>query len=297
VTEIVVTLMRADGGERQRDAVRVRARHVVLAGGGINTPALLLRSKAPDPGGHIGRRTFLHPVTISPSVFEADVAGYSGAPQSIYSDHWNEPEANDGHIGFKLEVPPLHPVLIASTMTGFGAEHAGWMRRLGKAHVLIALMRDGFHEESVGGAVQLRADGSPVLDYPLSSYVMEGARRAMAIMAEIQFAAGAQLVSPFHEHARPVRTLAAAKAQIAQLAMRPPQAKIVSAHVMGGCGMAADDARGVTDDHGRVHNTDNLSVIDGSLFPTSVGANPQLSIYGLALRAATALAQQLGGPG
>ena len=293
-TEIVVTLMGKDGFERQRDAVRVRATHIVLAGGAINTPALLLRSKAPDPNRLIGTRTFLHPVTISPSLFDRTIDGYSGAPQSIYSDHWNEVDPNDGFIGFKLEVPPMHPVLIASSMIGMGADHASWMKRLRNAHVLIALTRDGFHPESVGGTVQLRDDGSPVLDYPLSRYVMEGLRRAMAIMAEIQFAAGAQIVAPFHEKGTPVRTLAAAKAQIAALEMKPPQAKVVSAHVMGGCAMAADDTRGVTDSHGRLHHVDNVSVIDGSLFPTSIGANPQLSIYGLASRAATALAKTLG---
>ncbi|MDO2018903.1 GMC family oxidoreductase N-terminal domain-containing protein, partial [Escherichia coli] len=40
--------------------IRVRARHYVLSGGGINTPAILLRSKAPDPSQRVGKRTFLH---------------------------------------------------------------------------------------------------------------------------------------------------------------------------------------------------------------------------------------------
>ena len=38
---------------------------------------------------------------------------------------------------------------------------------------------------------------------------------------------------------------------------------------------------------------DNLSVHDGSLFPTSIGANPQLSIYGLVNKLATQLAKRL----
>jgi choline dehydrogenase-like flavoprotein len=40
---------------------------------------------------------------------------------------------------------------------------------------------------------------------------------------------------------------------------------------------------------------ENLSVHDGSLFPTSIGANPQLSIYGIVNRLAQGLAQRLGG--
>jgi choline dehydrogenase-like flavoprotein len=35
-------------------------------------------------------------------------------------------------------------------------------------------------------------------------------------------------------------------------------------------------------------------VLDGSLFPTSLGANPQLSIYAIAAKLATGLAQAIG---
>ncbi len=38
---------------------------------------------------------------------------------------------------------------------------------------------------------------------------------------------------------------------------------------------------------------ENHSVVDGSVFPTSIGANPQLSIYAMAARNATALARAL----
>jgi choline dehydrogenase-like flavoprotein len=62
---------------------------------------------------------------------------------------------------------------------------------------------------------------------------------------------------------------------------------------MGGCGMAADPQRGVVDSRGRHWQIANLSVHDGSLFPTSVGANPQLSIYGLVARNASLLAEAL----
>jgi choline dehydrogenase-like flavoprotein len=37
----------------------------------------------------------------------------------------------------------------------------------------------------------------------------------------------------------------------------------------------------------------DLSVHDGSLFPTSIGANPQLSIYGITARLASQLARSL----
>jgi hypothetical protein len=96
------------------------ARHYVLAAGAINSPAVLLRSESPDPHGHLGRRTFLHPVVLSAAVLEQKVAGWQGAPQSIYTDHFLHTEPIDGRMGFKLEAPPLHPVIFASTVAGFG---------------------------------------------------------------------------------------------------------------------------------------------------------------------------------
>lgn len=50
-------------------AIKIIAKHCVLAGGAINSPAVLLRSGAPDPHGRLGVRTFLHPVVMSSSIF------------------------------------------------------------------------------------------------------------------------------------------------------------------------------------------------------------------------------------
>lgn len=273
----------------------IAARHFVLAAGGINSPALLLRSQAPDPHGHLGRRTFLHPVVLSSAVMPAKVEGWQGAPQSVYSDHFLHTQAIDGPIGFKIEAPPLHPVLFAASTPGIGQEHADALRHFPNTHVLIALMRDGFHPDSPGGTVNLRADGSPVLDYPLTSFVMDGARRALLAMAELQFAAGARQVTPGHEMARPSASWAAAKAAIEALPMKPLLTKVVSAHVMGGCGAAARARDGVVGPEGVHWQLANLSVHDGSIFPTSIGTNPQLSIYGVVNRLAQGLARGLAG--
>jgi choline dehydrogenase-like flavoprotein len=69
--------------------------------------------------------------------------------------------------------------------------------------------------------------------------------------------------------------------------------RVMSAHVMGGCPMGPDPGRALVDENGRHHHVANLSVHDGSIFPTSIGANPQLSIYAQAARMATSLAADL----
>jgi choline dehydrogenase-like flavoprotein len=291
---LVCAALRDDGLTSSGATLTVRARHVVLAGGAINTPGILLRSEAPDPYERLGRRTFLHPTTVSAARMAQRVDGHAGAPQSVFSDHFLDSQPIDGPLGFKLEAPPLHPVLFATTLHGFGAQHATLMREFNRTHVLLALLRDGFHTDSPGGRVLL--DGArPVLDYPLTAAVWDGVRRSLLAMAEIQFAAGAQQVYPVHELAEGYTSFSAAKAAIAALPMKPLLTRIVSAHVMGGCGMAASERKGVTNVRGRHHQIENLSVFDGSLFPTSVGANPQLSIYGLVTRLAQQLASEMTG--
>ncbi|MGB0129350.1 MAG: GMC family oxidoreductase [Rhodocyclaceae bacterium] len=275
--------------------VIVRARHVVLAAGAIGSPAILLRSALPDPHGLIGARTFLHPTLIAAAVMPERIAGYSGAPQSVYCDHYLEQGPIDGPLGFKLEVPPIHPVLFATTLQGFGAEHGRTMSRFSHAHAMLALLRDGFHPASRGGKVGLRGDGSPVLEYPLDPVVWEGAKRALLTMAEIQFAAGAQTVFVVDERCRGYASWPEAREAIAALPLQPLLTRMVSAHVMGGCGMGADASKSVVDSRGRFHGLDGLSILDGSIFPTSVGANPQLSIYGIVARNASRLAADLTG--
>jgi choline dehydrogenase-like flavoprotein len=274
---------------------RVVAKHVVVAGGAINSPALLMRSGAPDPHRLLGARTFLHPVALSSATFDHEVAGWQGAPQTIYSDHFLDVDPIDGPIGYKLEAPPLHPLIFVTSIGGFGRQAAASFAQFPNTHALLALLRDGFHAESPGGRVTLRKDGSPELDYRLTPFVMDGARRALLSMAELQFAAGARQVLTGHELAPIYTSWQQAKAGIATLPMQPLLTKLVSAHVMGGCAMAADPARGVARPDAVHWQIENLSVHDGSLFPTSIGANPQLSVYGIVNKLATQLAKRLTG--
>ncbi|MGE0802988.1 MAG: GMC family oxidoreductase N-terminal domain-containing protein, partial [Lautropia sp.] len=292
---LVLQPLAPDGLGRRGAPVTVRASHYVIAGGAINSPALLLRSALADPAGAIGARTFLHPTVVSAAIFADRVDGYAGAPQSVAVDHFLEADPIDGPLGFKLEAPPIHPLLFASTLHGFGRVHAERMQQFAHTHALIALLRDGFHPDSTGGRVRLAADGAARLSYPLDDLIFDGARRALIAMAEIQFAAGAKTVFPVDERLGGFERIDDARAALRALRLRPLLTRVLSAHVMGGCALDPDPARGVTAPDGSLHQADNVSVHDGSLFPTSIGANPQLSIYGIVARLAAGLASRLTG--
>lgn len=294
ITGGVGEALRADATSGGR-LVDIRARHFVVAGGAINTPALLLRSELPDPHGLVGRRTFIHPVVLSIAQMPERIDPFYGAPQSVASDHFQWAGGPAGPMGYKLEVPPIFPGIGSSVFNAFGDELRQAMAALPHTNAVLALLRDGFVEASPGGRVRLAGDGSALLDYDLSEYAWDGVRRAFLSMAELQFAAGARRVRPAHVDAPFADTWHDARALIGRLPLRKFRTTLFTAHLMGGCPMSENPALGVVDSRGRHHHVGNLSVMDGSVFPTSIGANPQLSIFALTAQNATALGAELRG--
>lgn len=293
VDHMEAAAMSADSVTPSGVMVRLRARHFVVAASAIGSPALLLRSDIPDPDHQIGKRTFLHPVNATVAQMPERVDPYYGAPQSIYSDQFNFSQGVDGPAGYKLEVPPLHPAMSAGVVPGHGQAQLNDLRRLPWMQSVIALLRDGFHPDSPGGTVSLRDDGSPVLDYPVTDYLWQGLRDAFYKMAEIQFAAGARQVRLMHLDSPWYTSWKEARAGIASLPMEPHRVRLFTAHQMGGCGMGSNTRKSVVNGFGEHHHVSNLSVHDASIFPTSIGANPQLSVYALAARNSTRLAHKL----
>lgn len=273
--------------------VSVRARHYVLAAGAIHSPALLLRSGAPDPHRRLGKRTCLQPACASVAVMPDTVAAWSGAPQSIDSDHFLWRDGVTGAVGYRIEVIPLQPALAATALAGFGQSHSALMAQYPRLHMQAASLRDGFVPESPGGTVHLDGERA-VLEYGLSDYLRSGIRDAYLSMAECQFAAGAERVTPIHTGATFHNSWSVTQAAITALNAGARGALLFSTSASGGCAMGRDPRRSVVSSDGRHHYLENLSVMDASVFPTSLGAPPAWTIYALAARQATALAKELG---
>jgi choline dehydrogenase-like flavoprotein len=254
-----------------------------------------MRSGVPDPHRRLGKRTFLQTHNYSLALMPDPVDPFYGAPQSVYTDHFTWRDGVTGRAGFNMEAAGAQPVVSMNQFKGLGTELADFARRLRSLHTLVSQIRDGFHAESVGGEVLLREDGSAVLDYPINEYIWDGVRSSYLAMAECQFAAGATSVQPACSDAGSYRTWPEARAGIAALPLRSPNVFLNSTHPLGGCAMGADPRTSVVDALGRHHQVSNLAVFDGSVFPTSLGVNPSLSIYALAARNATALAARIAG--
>jgi len=95
----------------------------------------------------------------------------------------------------------------------------------------------------------------------------------MAACAEILFAAGArEVMVPFAE---PLRLTSKEQiGQIGQRRYRPLDPLLTAVHPMGTLALGT-----VFDERGAWRGLERLWVADGSLFPTSLGGPPQLTIY------------------
>jgi choline dehydrogenase-like flavoprotein len=269
------TVIGDDGYNPSGKRITVKAKRFVLAAGGIGSPAILIRSGL--GGGMVGRRTFLHPVQGVFAHYKDPVEPYYGAPQSVAS-HAHADRGDD--VGVFYEAAPMHPMLAAVATAGFGAVHHELMQKLPFLAAHVALAIDGFHPSEEGGTVTVRPSGAPLLDYVTPPRVREALREGVKWLVRINFAAGAHEVG-FGEF--PMLMLKSDQ-DVAMLdGYDMGKQPLFSAHVMGGCKMG-DDARTsvVRSKDLRHHTLENLHVIDGSVFPTSLGVNPQESIYGLA---------------
>ncbi len=270
-------------------AVTVKPKLVCVSGGAINSPALLLRSGL-EAQGRVGERTWVHPALISLGRFERQIKAYEGAPQSVSSHHFFD--RGPGKMGFFIEVPPIHPMLTAVVLPTNGPDTQEQFRHYLNLNATLALMVDGLLPEEQGATVRLRSNGYSrfSINYHFSEALWEACKTAQRELARIQFAAGAIEVQTFHQ--RPVVMKSVDELYRIDDAMwEPTRVKLTTAHQLGGCSMGRDAATSVVDPTLRFHTMDNLFVVDGSVLPTSLGVNPQETIFAIARWAAKHIGQ------
>jgi choline dehydrogenase-like flavoprotein len=286
-TAAVGSLLDAEGLAPTGVMVRIRAKRFVLSGGAINTPALLLRSGVTEDG-RVGERTFLHPALLSIAQYDEPIDPWHGAPQSAASHHFAD---RGDKVGMFLEVAPIYPMIASTAVPGFGEEHRARIARMKTSAAHIAITIDGFHDDVPGGRIRLRPSGAPLVEYPIPGALWEALRFGQKRLAELAFASGARTVTTLHDPPLEMRS----PDDIARIDSMPYQVgsiPVFTAHQMGGSRMGDDPRRSVVSSEDlRMHAYTNVHIIDGSVFPTSLGVNPQESIYGLARLMATRLAQ------
>ena len=262
VREVVA---RTAGGGR----LRVRCEHAIVACGTILTPILLARSGLGRGSGQLGRNLSIHPATAVRAVFDEPVGLWDGVPQSYYVDAF----AADGIMLEGIAGPPDH---LAFSTPRTGDEHRELMLAAGRTSMFGVMVSD-----SSRGRVRALA-GRPQIRYDLLAEDAARFKRGLAALADIYWAAGAREIvlpvagmptlrdgdsGPLHAHA-----------------VRPADLTLMAFHPLGTARAGADPSGAVVDGDLRVHGVAGLYVGDGSVVPSSLGVNPQITIMALAAR-------------
>jgi choline dehydrogenase-like flavoprotein len=265
-----------DAAGRPTARVEVWAPIVVLAASAVGSAALARRSAVPDPHAQIGRGLRLHPGAVAAGRFGGLIAGWRGVPQSYEcTEHLSHEEGSNKRVWI---VPAFaHPVGAAATLPGFGAAHMSAMREYANLAVLTAMVHD-----ETSGEVDVDDDGRPVIRYVMTEPDRQQLAAGLAAAARLLLAAGARDVTI--PAIPPLRVAKASELDAVDLTvLRPHSVPLTAVHPMGTMRMGEDPASSVVRSTGEHHHLRGLFVADGSLFPTSIGVPPQISIYAFAL--------------
>jgi gluconate 2-dehydrogenase alpha chain len=275
-------------------AQEITARVVVVAGGAWETPRLMLRSEIGNSSDLVGRYLMYHFQTFVVGSFPIRLHSHRGRSVThLHDDHMLVDDdvrayAKDHDLPYFRAGIVEHggsggPILEA-TYTPPGARHTRAM--------LDSPMRDRLWVFTVQGEDLPQATNRIDLDphvrdvhgfpagratYDVHRHEVVASRYYAPKLEQIMRAAGAEwafpATSPMLEGDRCATT-------------RPSESR----HIMGTCRMGDDPRTSVVDRWQRFHDVDNVVCTDSSVFPTSTGYGPTLTIVALAIRACRELA-------
>ena len=270
---------------RRSHRFQVDARCVVLAAGCMATPVLLQKSgNLANASGQVGRNLQFHPGVAIAGVFPDSIDPRFGATQGYQSLEFLRD-------GFKLETLWAPPAVIAVRTPGFGHELLDRFNELRRTAVWDAI---GSSHRSLG-SVRARRGASldPKLRWRLDGEDLKLLKRALFVLAEIFFAAGAEKILPgVASLPSELRTLDEARA-LQSDAVRVTDLVVGGNHAFCSTRMHGDPSQGVVDELGRCHDLDNLFIADTGIFPRCTSVNPMFTGMALAHRQATAIAGRL----
>jgi choline dehydrogenase-like flavoprotein len=125
------------------------------------------------------------------------------------------------------------------------------------------------------GRVRATATGRAAIEYNFDPGDLERVKQGMIISAAVLQAGGAKdLMAPVHGVGRH-KTVDSFAAALTPRKLR--DFILYAAHPMSTCRMGRNPSTSVVDSRGKVHGIEGLYIADASLFPTSLGVNPQLT--------------------
>ncbi|MFN7147447.1 MAG: GMC oxidoreductase, partial [Myxococcota bacterium] len=242
---------------------RVKAKAFVSSAGPIGSPRFLLANGLSE--GPVGQNLHIHPTAGMVARFPQEIVAWEGVTQGYYVDCWDK--------GYLLQTFSMPPDQYFLSIPLAGDE-------------LLTLMRDLRHYASAGVVVHDEDSRGAVtsggLTYDLGDLDRTRILAGLRMAARVFFAAGATEVVAGVHGVPIIRSVDQIDAALPD-DIGAHDIGLYASHPMGTCRMGADELASVVNPEGRVWGWRNLYVADASVFPTSLGVNPQVTVMALGL--------------
>ncbi len=246
----------------------IQADLVIVCCGGIGTPRLLHHAGLADQlGPATGQGLHIHPGNAVLGRCDYPINMWNGATQGAWFEHPDLP----GVLPHTMSVPPAALMMLVART---GLEAKASMKTLGWYTGCLVMISD-----KGNGSVSATSDGRALIHYDLLPSDLQRIKDGMYVTAQVLLAGGAiELSAPVygvgkHTTAESLRD-ALAPTTIEDFIM-------YASHPMASCRMGTDPNTSVIGPDAQAHGIRGLYLADSSIFPTSLGVNPQLTTMAL----------------
>ncbi len=247
--------------------IKVYGKTFVVAAGAISSSILLLKSKLGIK--NAGLRLAFNTGTQLTAAFPNKIDSYDGLQISHYMKMLPD-------TGFVMESWYNPPMFQSTAMPGWFEDHYNNMKRYDRLACVGVLVGSESNARARVAGLTARE-----IDYTPTPKDFQTLMKGLELSGEIMFAAGAESVMPntfkYYEF-KSVKE----NNKMHEYIKDPTEITLGTGHPQGGNVIANSSDAGVVNAEFKVFGYDNLFISDASVFPTSLGVNPQLTVMGLA---------------
>ncbi len=247
--------------------LEVSGKTIIISAGAISSSLLLIKSNIGIR--NAGKNLSFNLGSQMTAAFKEEINSYDGLQISHYLRRFPSQ-------GYVIETWYNPPMFQSTAMPGWFDDHYRNMKRYNKITCAGVLVGTESNAEVRNAGLTGRE-----IDYEPAKNDFEKLLDGLILAGEIFLAAGAESVMPntfsYYEF-KNKNELNSMK----DLVKDSSELSLGSGHPQGGNIMSGNSERGVVNPEFKVFGYDNLYVCDASVFPSSIGVNPQLTVMTLA---------------